>query len=123
PITEAAVDRRLTTQTILREEELLLSWAENRLCLPATVGEVDGRGLDPGQVEVAARLAGNRGLELVQGPAGAGKTTALAAGVTRLRRQGRSVFGVAPTAAGAEVLATETAMAADTLDKLLTEHT
>lgn len=123
PITEAVVDRRLTTHTILREEKLLLSWADNRLSLPGTVGHVDGRGLDPGQVEVAARLAGDRGLELVQGPAGAGKTTALATGVASLCGQGRSVFGVAPTAAGAEVLATETAMAADTLDKLLTEHT
>ena len=33
------------------------------------------------------------------------------------------VFGVASTAAAAEVLATETAMGADTLDKLLHEHT
>jgi ATP-dependent exoDNAse (exonuclease V) alpha subunit len=32
------------------------------------------------------------------------------------------VFGVAPTAAAAGVLATETGMAADTLDKLLVEH-
>lgn len=122
PITEAAVDRQLTTQTILEEEELLLSWADHRLSQPATQGYVDGRGLDPGQVEVAARLAGNRDLELVEGPAGAGKTTALATGVSSLRRRGRSVFGVAPTAAAAEVLATETAIAADTLEKLLTEH-
>jgi ATP-dependent exoDNAse (exonuclease V) alpha subunit len=33
------------------------------------------------------------------------------------------VFGVAPTAAAADVLGTETAMAADTLDKLLYEYT
>lgn len=32
------------------------------------------------------------------------------------------MFGVAPTAAAAGVLATETGMAADTLDKLLVEH-
>lgn len=123
PITEAAVDRRLTTQVILDEEERLLSWADHRLSQPATLAPVAGRGLDPGQVEVAARLAGDRDLELVEGPAGAGKTTALAAGVSSLRRQGRPVFGVAPTAAAAEVLATETGIAADTLDKLLVEHT
>jgi ATP-dependent exoDNAse (exonuclease V) alpha subunit len=39
-----------------------------------------------------------------------------------LATRGRLAFGVAPTAAAAEVLATETAMTADTLDKLLTEH-
>jgi hypothetical protein len=33
------------------------------------------------------------------------------------------VFGVAPTAAAADVLATETGMDADTVDKFLYEHT
>jgi len=61
-------------------------------------------------------------LDLVVGPAGAGKTTALAAAATRLREDRRPVFGVAPTAAAAEVLGVEVGMAADTLDKLLTEH-
>jgi ATP-dependent exoDNAse (exonuclease V) alpha subunit len=46
----------------------------------------------------------------------------LSAAVLNLGAQGRLVFGVAPTAAAAEVLATETGMPADTLDKLLTEH-
>ena len=61
-------------------------------------------------------------LELIVGPAGAGKTTMLAAAVLNLAAQGRLAFGVAPTATAAEVLAAETGMAADTLDKLLTEH-
>ena len=75
-----------------------------------------------GQAEAVAAVAGHRGLELIVGPAGAGKTTTLEAGVADLQAQGRSVFGVAPTAAAAEVLATETGMSADTLDKLLVEH-
>lgn len=53
------------------------------------------------------------------GPAGTGKTTALACAAADLRAQGRYAFGVAPTAAAAEVLAAETGMEADTLDKLL----
>jgi ATP-dependent exoDNAse (exonuclease V) alpha subunit len=61
-------------------------------------------------------------LKLIVGPAGAGKTTTIAAGVLNLATRGRLAFGVAPTAAAAEVLASETAMPADTLDKLLTEH-
>jgi ATP-dependent exoDNAse (exonuclease V) alpha subunit len=46
----------------------------------------------------------------------------LAAAVLNLATRGRLAFGVAPTAAAAEVLATETTMPADTLDKLLAEH-
>jgi ATP-dependent exoDNAse (exonuclease V) alpha subunit len=68
-------------------------------------------------------VAGLAPLELIVGPAGTGKTTALAPAVDELQAQGRAVFGVASTAAAAEVLATETAMATDTLDKLLHEHT
>ncbi len=59
---------------------------------------------------------------LVVGPAGTGKTTALAPAVAHLRAEGRAVFGVAPSATAAEVLAEETGVAADTLDKLLIEH-
>ena len=122
PITEAAVDRRLTTQTILDQEEQLITWAEHRFTQPSSIGRVDGRGLDPGQVEVASMVAGHRRLELVEGPAGTGKTTALAAAVVSLQAQRRDVFGVAPTAAAAEVLGAQTGMDADTLDKLLVEH-
>ncbi len=56
-------------------------------------------------------------------PAGTGKTTALAPAVQHLHQHGRTVLvEVLPTAGAAEVLATETGMAADTLDKLLHEH-
>jgi ATP-dependent exoDNAse (exonuclease V) alpha subunit len=121
-ITEASVDRRLSTEAILEQEERIVAWADQRLDEPPTRGRIDDRDLDPGQAEVAATVAGDRRLELIEGPAGAGKTTALATGVIGLRSQGRSAFGVAPTAAAAQVLATETGMPADTLDKLLVEH-
>ncbi|HUP15111.1 MAG TPA: MobF family relaxase [Acidimicrobiia bacterium] len=122
PITEAAVDRRLTTQAILDQEERLIKWAEHRFTEPSSIGRVEGRGLDPGQVEVAGTVAGHRRLEIVEGPAGTGKTTALGAAVASLQAQHRHVFGVAPTAAAAEVLGAGTGMDADTLDKLLVEH-
>jgi ATP-dependent exoDNAse (exonuclease V) alpha subunit len=79
--------------------------------------------LSSGQLDVANAVAGHGGLELIVGPAGAGKTTALAVAVKTLKIQQQSVFGVAPTATAAEVLATETGMTADTLDKLIHEHT
>ncbi len=126
PISEAAVDRALTTQAILDEEEQLIAWAEHRQTgesLRLWRGATGyGEELTPAQEEAVAAVAGRGALELIVGPAGTGKTTALASAVAHLHAQGRPVFGVAPTAAAAEVLATETGMAADTLDKLLIEH-
>ena len=126
PITEPAVDRTLTTRAILDEEEELIAWAQRRRQRVATRRRprtmlFDGD-LSPGQQAAVAAVAGNGGLELVVGPAGAGKTTVLGKAKLNLAIQGRKAFGVAPTAAAAEVLATETRMRADTLDKLLTEH-
>ncbi|HEX6299386.1 MAG TPA: MobF family relaxase [Acidimicrobiia bacterium] len=126
PTTEAPVDRALTTQRILDEEEYLTAWARRRLAPSLDRARRQFRsveGLSPGQNEAVARVSGPRRLELIVGPAGAGKTTTLDTAVSRLQGRGRNVFGVAPTAAAAEVLASETGMAADTLDKLLTEHT
>ena len=60
---------------------------------------------------------------VVVGPAGTGKTTMLRAAVDDLRRHGRTVFGVAPTAKAAHVLAAETGMETDTVAKLLHEWT
>ncbi len=56
------------------------------------------------------------------GPAGTGKTTAMRPAVAHLHAQGRPCFGAAPSAAAAEVLAVDTGIDADTLDKLLVEH-
>lgn len=124
PISEAAVDRTLTTAAILAQEELVVAWADRRQSGESIrIGEgVCGEGLTSRQREAVAAVAGRGGLELIVGPAGAGKTTTLASGVAHLQAEGRRVFGVAPTAAAAEVLATETGVAADTLDKLLVEH-
>ena len=126
PITQAAVDRALTTEEILDEEEYLRAWARRRLAVDLDRASRQSRsveGLSPGQNEAVAAVTGRRMLELIVGPAGAGKTTTMDTAVSRLQARGRQVFGVAPTAAAAEVLASETGMAADTLDKLLTEHT
>ena len=126
PITESAVDRAFTTRAILDEEEELIAWADgrqNRAAIGTRPQAIRFVGdLTPGQVVAVAAVAGDRGLELIVGPAGAGKTTTLAAAVLNLAARGRLAFGVAPTAAAAEVLATEAAMPADTLDKLVTEH-
>ncbi|HJQ77616.1 MAG TPA: MobF family relaxase [Acidimicrobiia bacterium] len=127
PVTEPAVDRALTTRSILEEEEGLVAWAHDRMTTQPDTSRpwvtLDRRGLSDGQAAAVSVVVGSGGLELMVGPAGAGKTTALAHAVDILRTQERAVFGVAPTAAAAEVLGTEAGMRADTLDKLLYEHT
>ena len=88
----------------------------------SSVDVASGTKLNAAQQRAASAVAGHGDLVLIVGPAGTGKTTALTPAVSHLRRHGRVVFGVAPSAAAADVLATETGMAADTLDKLLIEH-
>jgi conjugative relaxase-like TrwC/TraI family protein len=123
PITESVADRALTTPEILAQEERLIGWAERRLSSGGhDIAVTTDDRLSGPQREVAAAVAGSQELVLVVGPAGTGKTTALAPAIDRLRADGRAVFGVAPSAAAAEVLAVEAGLSSDTLDKLLVEH-
>jgi ATP-dependent exoDNAse (exonuclease V) alpha subunit len=126
PVSESVLDRALTTQAILDQEADLIAWADHRLTydgadnpVAATRSTIE---LNSAQAQAAAAVAGSDDLVLVVGPAGTGKTTALAPAVAQLRVDGRRVFGVAPSATAAEVLAAETGVQADTLDKLLIEH-
>ena len=126
PVTEAATNRALTTQAIIDQERALLDWAARRiraldLINPNAIDRSD-LDLNIAQAEAAACVAGDAQLVLIIGPAGTGKTTALRPAVAQLRADGRAVFGVAPSAAAAEVLEVETGVEADTLDKLLIEH-
>ncbi|MGD9751448.1 MAG: MobF family relaxase [Acidimicrobiia bacterium] len=122
PAWESPLERRYTTSYILEEETNLAEWARRRRDQPGRAGVVETAGLDHGQVAAARAVAGDAGLVVVVGPAGAGKTTALRPGIDSLAWQGRPVFAVAPTATAAAVLQQETGVAADTIDKLLVEH-
>ncbi len=64
-------------------------------------------GLDPAQQNAVAALAGTKSLLVVEGAAGAGKTTTLAATKAALASQGRQVMVVTPTLKAAEVAAAE----------------
>lgn len=123
PVTEGALDRILTTRSILDEEEHILDltqrWAAEG---GSDVHNLDSDDLSAVQKHAAGAVAGERRLVLVVGPAGTGKTTAMRPAVAHLQARGRSCFGVAPSAAAAEVLAVDTGIDADTLDKLLAEH-
>lgn len=124
PVTEGALDRILTTRSILDEEEHILEltqrWASEG---GSDVPDLDSNDeLSAVQQHAAGAVAGERRLVLIVGPAGTGKTTAMRPAVAHLQARGRPCFGVAPSAAAAEVLAVDTGIDADTLDKLLVEH-
>jgi conjugative relaxase-like TrwC/TraI family protein len=124
PVTEGALDRILTTRSILDEEEHILELTQRRVAEGGSdVHDLDSDDeLSAVQQHAAGAVAGERRLVLVVGPAGTGKTTAMRPAVAHLHAQGRPCFGVAPSAAAAEVLAVDTGIDADTLDKLLVEH-
>ncbi len=126
PATESVADRAVTTQAILDQEQALIDWVDRRLARDSTDNPDSVIGgskeLDVAQAAAAGAVAGDADIVLIVGPAGTGKTTALAPAVAQIQAEGRVVFGVAPSATAAEVLADETGVAADTLDKLLVEH-
>ena len=124
PVSESVIDRALSTQAIVDQEQGVLEWADRRFDIdpgPASEPTV-GERLTVAQAQAASAVSGRDDLVLIVGPAGTGKTTALNPAVKHLRSQGRAVFGVAASATAAEVLSSETGVAADTLDKLLIEH-
>jgi exodeoxyribonuclease V alpha subunit len=87
------------------------------------VGGIEtAQGLDAGQQAVAAALAGTSPLTLVEGAAGAGKTTALAATRQLLERAGHRLVVVTPTLKAARVAAGETGATAYSAAWLAHQH-
>ena len=81
-----------------------------------------GARLDAGQAAAVAALAGDRPLVVVEGAAGAGKTTTLAATRTLLDDQGRRLVVVTPTLKAAKVAAAEVGAAAGSAAWLAFQH-
>jgi conjugative relaxase-like TrwC/TraI family protein len=90
-----------------------------------TSREIDGQNLSTEQAEALARIAvSGRRVDLLIGPAGAGKTTAMRAlhrAWTSQHGNG-SVVGLAPSAAAAEVLAEDLRVGCENTAKWLHEH-
>jgi exodeoxyribonuclease V alpha subunit len=97
-----AVEADLTTRLIARAETA----STEPTPLAGSHYEVDGA-LDLTQRDVVAALAGERQLVVVEGAAGAGKTTTLAATRTALDLQGRRLLAVTPTLKAARVAVRE----------------
>lgn len=86
---------------------------------------VKGHRLSPEQAQAIAKVAvSGRQLDLLVGPAGAGKTTALRVlkKAWTQQRGGNSVAGLAPSAAAAAVLAEELGIGTENTAKWLYEH-
>ncbi|MHB1289868.1 MobF family relaxase [Georgenia sp.] len=76
-------------------------------------------GLDPEQVRAAAAIASNTALVVVEGAAGAGKTTMLGAAIRAAAENGRATRIVTPTKKAAQVAAHELGVPADSVAKLV----
>ena len=114
---------RWSSQLVIDQELDLLAWTlAAQDPEPSPSRSIERGHLDVVQAAAAAEVAGRDRLVVIIGPAGAGKTSMLSAAIDDLHREGRPVFGVAPTAKAARVLETETGMGTDTLAKLLHEH-
>ena len=125
---------RFTTRDILDAEQRLLETATQRTRYGLTtdaVAEVIGAfekrydlTLDEGQRALVLGFAADpRRIVVGIGPAGAGKTTAMRAVAEAWRTTGRRVVPLAPSAAAAEVLATELDCRAENLHKFQHAHT
>ncbi|PJJ63690.1 MobF family relaxase [Compostimonas suwonensis] len=82
----------------------------------------DAAGLDPEQAQAAAAVAGTDPLVVVEGAAGAGKTTMLGAAIEAATGQRRATRVVTPTKKAADVAAQELGVPTDSVAKLVHEH-
>jgi conjugative relaxase-like TrwC/TraI family protein len=117
--------RALTSSQVLAVEDDLERRLARRAETPARRVRPQGRGLvrvDPTQAAVVGALAGDGPLVVVEGAAGAGKTTALKATRELLERQGHRLVVVTPTLKAAEVAAAETGADGHSAAWLIHQH-
>ena len=84
-------------------------------------GAAAREGLDAGQRFAADQIASGKGLTVIEGFAGAGKSTMLRTAAEDLRFSGHDVLGVAPSGKAAKGLQDSAGIASNTLTKTLME--
>jgi uncharacterized coiled-coil protein SlyX/thymidine kinase len=89
---------------------------------PGAAPVVREPGLDGDQARAAEAVASTRPLVVVEGAAGAGKTTMLGAAIRAAEKDGRSVRVVTPTKKAAEVAASELGVPTDSVAALVHAH-
>ncbi|GAA4090615.1 MobF family relaxase [Nocardioides kongjuensis] len=117
--------RSLTSQQVVKVEADLVHRLARRGENPARRVRLQGRGLarvDPTQAAVVGALAGDGPLVVVEGAAGAGKTTGLRSAQATLAQQGHRLLVVTPTLKAAEVAAAETGAEGHSAAWLIHQH-
>ncbi|WP_242497976.1 MobF family relaxase [Nocardioides glacieisoli] len=117
--------RAYTSPHVLEVEAELIARMARRSEGPARRIRFPGRGLvriDPTQAAVVGALCGDGQLLVVEGAAGAGKTTALRTTQALLARQGHRLVVVTPTLKAAEVAAAETGADGHSVAWLIHQH-
>ena len=102
--------RSLTSRHVLVVEVDIVTWLATRADVrvaAAVLSAGQAEGLDELQATAIAALAGQAGLVVIEGAAGAGKTTCLAATKAVLAEHGRRMLVVTPTLKAAQVAARE----------------
>ncbi|PDQ35976.1 MAG: hypothetical protein B5766_02185 [Candidatus Lumbricidophila eiseniae] len=114
----------LTTLHVVAVETELRDRLAQRATRPAhgATPRVQGPGLDADQARAAAAVASIRPLVIVEGAAGAGKTTMLGAAIRAAGQEGRSVRVVTPTKKAADVAAVELGVPTDSVAALVYDH-
>src|SRR4051794_1639405 len=115
------VEAELTTRLAARAAEPVIGAPDAGLTPPISLPPAAAR-LDPGQAAAVTALAGDRPLVVIEGAAGAGKTTTLAATRQALEEQGRRLVVVTPTKKAARVAAAEVGTAAGSAAWLAYQH-
>jgi exodeoxyribonuclease V alpha subunit len=117
--------RSLSSPRVLDVEADLVARIARRAAVPARKVRIGGRGLvriDPAQAAVVGVLAGDGPLVVVEGAAGAGKTTALRSLQAVLSRRGDRLMVVTPTLKAAGVAAAETGAEGHSAAWLVHQH-
>jgi exodeoxyribonuclease V alpha subunit len=117
--------RSISSPQVLEVEADLVARIARRAVLPARTVRIGGRGLvriDPAQAAVVGVLAGDGPLVVVEGAAGAGKTTALRSTQALLSQQGHRLMVVTPTLKAAQVAASETGAEGHSAAWLIGQH-
>jgi exodeoxyribonuclease V alpha subunit len=117
--------RCLSSRRVLEVEADIVARIARRAAQPARRVRIGGGGLvriDPTQAVVVGALAGDGPLVVVEGAAGAGKTTALRSTQELISRQGQRLMVVTPTLKAAEVAAAETGADVHSAAWLIHQH-
>jgi hypothetical protein len=112
----------IAAETKLRDRLTTATEGNGSADHPDVTALAAGSGLDEAQAEAAGAIASTDPLVIVEGAAGAGKTTMLGAAITTATAEGRATRVVTPTKKAADVAARELDVPAESVAKLLHAH-